>query len=81
MVNQNCSEKTYQELVPFYIPFSIKDEQIPYEIVFYDVGKNHSIFKYKGNIIIYDEGNTSFGQSYNYRYQQINKPLQGVSYV
>lgn len=81
MVNQNYSSKTYQELVPFYIPYSIKDERIPYEIVFYDIGRNHSIFKYKGSIKVLNQGGAYFGQSYNYGYKQINKPLQGVNYV
>ena len=82
MVQEKESERTNDELLQFFIPFSVENEIIYFEIVFYDLGYNHSIIRYMGTFNVSKSKEAiGFGMSGNYRYVLVNDVLDGVSYA
>ena len=81
MIKEQSSDNN-QDLVPFFIPLSINNETIPFEIVFYDIGMNHCIFRFQGNFTVLNlRQSDKFGESNNFKYQSLDNALKGVSYA
>ena len=69
------NEYTNEDLLPFFIPFSINDEnEIKYELVLYDIGINHTTYIYQGYIITNNLDNDYF------KYTEIKDVFNDVVY-
>lgn len=82
MIYQNKTLYTNKDLLPFFIPFTLKESfTLDYSIVFYDVGMNHNDYIFNGKIIKTQLENNEFGKQYSYCYKLIDEILKEVNYV
>ena len=80
-IYENYIDGCDEDLLPFFIPYGILEDEIEYEIVFTDLGKNHNTLVYPGKIKLSNiEENDGFGTMFNFKYSLIDNPLEGVSY-
>lgn len=76
MIFENQTENCEDELLPFFFPLSMGIEKsIPYELHFYDIGKNHNNYIFSGNINLTSNNinieNPSYGSVLNFKYVEL----------
>lgn len=76
-INEEYYNGCDYELMPFFVPYYIKDEIIPYEVIFYDIGANHSTYIYR-NYFVQDSNNLT--NSFSYEYKLFDNIIKDVNY-
>ena len=81
-IYENYTEQCSDEPLYFFFPLSLdKKESIKFEIVFYDIGKNHCNYIFQGYININKlNTNNGLGAGINYKYELVKNNIEEVNY-
>ena len=81
-IYENYTEQCSDEPLYFFFPLSLdKNESIKFEIVFYDIGKNHCNYIFQGYININKlNTNNGLGAGINYKYELVKNNIEEVNY-